>query len=502
MNKAEFSEQFSDAILIGSGIMSSTLGVLLKQLAPDLNITVLEAADHLSPEASDGWHNAGTGHAGLCELSYTPDRHADGRVNVSKAIDVFQEFEMSLQFWAHGVEAGILKAPTTFINPVAHVSFVRSAEQVAFLRSRHEQLSAHHFFADMEFSDERDKISAWAPLLTEGRPAEPIAATRVAGGTDVDFGAIARQLLDWLDAQEGCEVCPACRVTNLQRTPTESWRATCHDRLRGSTRSVTAPFVFVGAGGGSLHLLQKADLPDAQGLGGFPVGGQWLVCDDPEIVEKHDAKVYGQALGAAPTMAVPHLDTRVIDGKRSLLFGPFASWTTKFLHEQGRWTDLPRSIKWHNLPSLLRVGAGNLDLIRYLMQQGTQSMADRMAALREFYPSAQPEDWRLEDAGIRVQAIKKSDGKAGIVHYGTEVLTSADNTMAALLGASPGASTSVQIVLDVIARCRPDLLVDGRQQNRLRQILPSYGVDLRTPESATQFSLWARATRKQLALPH
>jgi len=493
-----------DVVLIGSGVMSATLAALLKRLDPALRIQVYEAADELAYEASNGWNNAGTGHAGLCELSYTPEREADGTVNVQKAVDIFQEFEQSLQFWAHAVSSGMIDSPREFITRVPHIAFVHGDEQVDRLRARHASLSAHHFFAPMELATDRDTIGAWAPLLTEGRdPAAPVAATRMDDGTDVNFGVVSRKLLAWLAAQPGCGVATGCRVVGLRRTDA-GWEVITqlrqNDRRNGESRAVRAKFVFVGAGGGSLPLLQSARLPEAKGLGGFPIGGRWLVCDDPAIVAKHQAKVYGQALDAAPTMAVPHLDTRVIDGKRTLLFGPFAAWTTRFLQRTGSWTDLPRSVKPHNLFTLLKIGAGNIPLCRYLVQQGTQSMQSRMKVLRVFYPNAEAKDWKLIDAGIRVQAIKKTDGQAGIVHYGTEVLTSADRSMSALLGASPGASVCVNIVLEVIKTSFPHL-VDGKAARaRLEEMVPTYGQDMRLPSSAARFAALQHRARQALQL--
>lgn len=489
-----------DVVLIGSGVMSANLGALLKRLDPALTIQVFEAADELAYESSNGWNNAGTGHAGICELSYTPDRGPDGQVKVQKAIDIFQEFEQTLQFWAHAVESGMIDTPRDFIRPVRHISFVHGAEQVDFLRSRHAGMVAHHFFRTMEFSTDPAKIAAWAPLLTAGRdPAEPIAATMMEDGTDVDFGALSRKLLAWLAAQDGCAVAAGHKVVGLARAG-DGWDVTARDLKTGAERTVRAKFVFVGAGGGSLPLLQLARLPEARGLGGFPIGGHWLVCDNPEVVARHQAKVYGQNLPEAPTMAVPHLDTRVLDGRKTLLFGPFAAWTTRFLHRTGSWTDLPGSIRPHNAMTLLKIGATNLLLVRYLMQQGTQSMADRLRVLRIFYPQARESDWRLQDGGIRVQAIKRTDGEAGIVHFGTEVLTSADRSLSALLGASPGASVCVHIVTEVIEKCFPHLLPGEEGRARLQQLIPTHGVDYRLPGNAAKFSALATTAFKQLGL--
>jgi malate dehydrogenase (quinone) len=475
-----------DVILIGSGIMSSNLGAILKRLDPSLSIQLYEVTDELAQESSDGWNNAGTGHAGICELSYTPKREADGSVNVSKVIEIFEQFEHSKQFWSYAVGSGMVDRPSEFINPLKHISFVHGQEQVDFLKARFEGMVAHPFFSSMEYTTDREKIASWAPLLLEGRGDAPIAATRMDGGTDVNFGAISRKLLQWLGQQEKCGIASGHRVIGLTKKEGR-WEVRTRNLATNEVRTNHAKFVFVGAGGGSLGLLQKSGIPEARGLGGFPIGGQWLICDNPEIVSKHDAKVYGQALDAAPTMAVPHLDTRMLDGKKTLLFGPFAAWTTKFLHKKGSYTDLPFSIRPDNLTTLINIGISNLELVRYLIQQGLQSMADRMKVLHVFFPAAQAKDWRLIDAGIRVQAIKKTDGQAGIVHYGTEVITDADRSLSALLGASPGASVSVNIILEVIKKCFPHLLASPEGHSRMKEMIPTYDENLKDPENAARF---------------
>ena len=488
-----------DVVLIGSGVMSANLGALLKCLDPKLKIQVYEVTDDLAQESSNGWNNAGTGHAGICELSYTPFREPDGSVKVDNAVKIFEQFEQSRQFWSYAVASGMVKTPKDFINPVPHLSFVHGDEQVDFLRARHAGMSAHHFFSEMEYSTDRAKIGQWAPLLVEGRGEVPIAATKMDGGTDVNFGSISRKLLDWLSQQEGCGIATGHRVIDLDRA-LSGWNLTIRDAATGETRQNHAKFVFVGAGGGSLPLLQKSGIPEAKGLGGFPIGGQWLICENPELIEKHRAKVYGQALEAAPTMAVPHLDTRVLDGKKTLLFGPFAAWTTKFLHKKGSYLDLPLSVKPDNLSTLVRIGLTNVDLVKYLVQQGTQSMADRMDVLHVFYPAAKASDWKLIDAGIRVQAIKKTDGEAGIVHYGTEVITDASRTISALLGASPGASVSVHIVLEVIKKCFPELVQNPDCKARLKEMIPTFDVDIKLPENAAFFHQVHQKSGKTLEL--
>ena len=475
-----------DIILIGSGVMSANLGAMLKRLNPQLSIQLYEATEGLAQESSDGWNNAGTGHAGICELSYTPKREVDGSVNVQKVVEIFEQFEKSKQFWSYAVANDMADHPKEFINPVPHLSFVHGADQVDFLKARHKGMSAHHFFEEMAYTTDRATIASWAPLLVEGRGDGPIAATKMNCGTDVNFGAISRKLLGWLGRQEGCGIASGHRVIGLRKIST-GWEVRVKELATGLVRVNRTKFVFVGAGGGSLPLLQKSGIPEAKGLGGFPIGGQWLVCDNPEIVKLHQAKVYGQALPAAPTMAVPHLDTRILDGKKTLLFGPFAAWTTKFLHQKGHYTDLPFSIRPDNLATLINIGIHNLDLVRYLIQQGTQSMQNRIKVLQIFYPAAQAADWKLIDAGIRVQAIKKTDGQAGIVHYGTEVITDAAGSISALLGASPGASVSVNIVLEIIKKCFPELLVSPEGYARMKAMIPTFDVDIKLPANAAQF---------------
>ncbi len=480
---SESSSPRIDVALIGSGIMSATLGALLRNLSPGLRIETYEMTDTLSHQSSHGWNNAGTGHAGICELSYTPSRETDGSVDVSRAIKMFEDFERTKQFWSYAVAHGMADEPREFVNQVPHISFVYGAEQVEFLRARYEAMSRHPFFREMRFSTDPQVIATWAPLLVEGRGSEPIAATWMAMGTDVNFGAIARKLLGWLNRQEGCRVFAHHQVIGLTKVG-EGWDVKVKNLASGESRVTHAKFVFVGAGGGSLSLLQKSGIPEAKGLGGFPIGGQWLVCTNPEVVRRHQAKVYGQALPSAPTMAVPHLDSRVLDSQKALLFGPFAAWTTRFLHEQSSWTDLFASVKPDNFATLVKIGIHNVPLVRYLVEQGTQSMGDRISLLRTFYPGAQDSDWTLKDGGIRVQAIKKTDGEAGIVHYGTEVITDADRSLSALLGASPGASVSVTIALDVLKHCFGPLLQTPEGRQRMQAMIPTFDQSTVAPENA------------------
>lgn len=483
-----------DVILIGSGIMSATLGAVLKELDPSLKIQLYELTEALALEASNGWHNAGTGHAGLCEPSYTPDYGPDGEVVVDKAIEICHQFQHSLQFWGHAVRSGMIDAPHEFVQSVPHLSFVYGQEQVDFLRSRHRQMSRHHFFKAMEYTEDREKIREWAPLILEGRAEdEPVAMTRMLHGTDVNFGTLSAKLIEWLGNQDGCGFASSHRVTDLKKVDGR-WQLKIKDLKANRVFSNSAQFVFIGAGGGTLPLLQKANIPEAKGIGGFPIGGQWLISEKPELIEQHHAKVYGMSPGAAPTMAVPHLDTRIIDGKKALLFGPYAAWTTKFLHKKGSLLDLPKSISLDNIASLIKVGLHNIPLVTYLIQQGTQSMKTRMGELQNFFPAADVKDWHLIDAGIRVQAIKKEDGDAGIVHFGTEVITDAARSLSALLGASPGASVSTNIILEIVQKCFAETLATPEGHARMQRIIPSYDEDLCEAEmDARQTSLQTAA---------
>jgi malate dehydrogenase (quinone) len=474
-----------DVILIGSGIMSSTMGAMLKELDPALQIQLYEMTEEFGKEASNGWHNAGTGHAGLCELSYTPDYGPDGEVEVSKAIEIFHQFEHSKQFWGYAARKGMIDNLQDFINPVPHLSFVYGQEQVDFLRSRFKQMQAHHFFEEMTYTEDRETIKEWAPLLLEGRDDTPIAVTKMDRGTDINYGALSAKLITWLGRQDGCGYATSHRITDITKNG-DRWTVEVLNLKTKKKFTNTAKFIFIGAGGGSLPLLQKSGIKESKGFGGFPIGGQWLICDKPEIVEKHMAKVYGMSPGAAPTMAVPHLDTRIIDGKKAILFGPYAAWTTKFLHIEGKLTDLPGSIRTDNIASLIKVGLHNIPLVRYLIQQGTQSMTTRMKELKAFFPDADEKDWKLIDAGIRVQAIKKEDGDAGIVHFGTEVLTSEDKSISALLGASPGASVSANIILEVVKRCFADTMDTEEGRARMKAMIPSYDEDLREVQHAAR----------------
>ncbi len=469
--------------------MSATLAILLKELAPELTITLFETLAGVAAESSNAWNNAGTGHAALCELNYTPEK-PDGSVEVTKALEINESFEVSRQFWAHLVERGVIAPPDSFIRRVPHMSFVHGAENVSYLRKRHEALREHPSFREMQFSDAPDRLKEWIPLIMEGRQGgEPVAATRVDSGTDVNFGSLTRMLISHLARQDGVTVLLGHRVTDLKRPRgKKTWQLKV--QTSSGSMEMSAGFVFLGAGGAALHLLQKSGIPEGRGFGGFPVSGQWLICGNPLLIDRHYAKVYGRPATGAPPMSVPHLDTRIIGGERSLLFGPFAGFSTKFL-KNGSLLDLPMSLKPDNLVPMLAAGRDNVDLKKYLIGQVIQSPKDRHAALQEFMPSAKMDDWRLEVAGQRVQIIKKNAKRGGALQFGTEVVSAADGTLSALLGASPGASTSVSIMLQLIKRCFPEQMASASWQEKIRKMVPSHGESLAAdPELLARIRRW------------
>ncbi|MCQ8240173.1 malate dehydrogenase (quinone) [Rhizosaccharibacter radicis] len=487
-----------DIVLIGAGIMSATLGTVLKELDPALDLVMFEARHDCAQESSDGWNNAGTGHAANCELNYTPQQD-DGTVDISKALEVNTEFDISRQLWAHLVGKGAIPDPRAFLHPCPHMSFVWGEKNVAFLRARHAAMAAHHCFAGMEYSEDPATIAGWAPLIMEGRdPGQPVAATRMITGTDVDYGALTHLLVDHLRSGAGFAVHYDHEVVGLEREPDGRWRVEARHTADGTDLSVSARFVFIGAGGGALPLLQESGIEEGKGYGGFPVSGIWLRCDVDEISHRHHAKVYGKAESGSPPMSVPHLDTRIIGGKQSLLFGPYAGFSTRFL-KHGSLTDLFGSLTHDNIIPLLDVARDNVDLSEYLVGQVMQSATHQFATLKGFFPNAVRRDWREAVAGQRVQTIKPHETsgwfkhKAGKLQFGTEIVSAADHSIVALLGASPGASTAAFIALEVLERCFSDRLANG-WGGKLREVIPTYGIDLKQDAQACRGTRAATAS--------
>lgn len=469
----------TDVILIGAGIMSATLGMMLKELQPDLRIKIFERLDVAAAESSDAWNNAGTGHSAFCELNYTPENN-DGSIDISKAVKIASAFEVSKQFWAHLIKNEIIKVPETFISKIPHISFVWGNDNVNYLWRRYNALTSCHLFKGMIYSEYTEELRTWMPLVMEGRdPAQKIAATCMGIGTDVNFGALTRCIIKRLESMNGVSIHYNHHVRNLRQEKDGAWTVKVKERTTKEKSRYRSKFVFIGAGGGALRLLEKSDIPEGRGYGGFPVSGQWLRCKNESVIDQHHTKVYGKASVGSPPMSVPHLDSRMINGQKALLFGPYAGFSTKFL-KKGSYFDLFKSIQPDNILPMLAAGMDNIPLTKYLINQVSQSPEDRFQSLKAFYPEARMEDWEPEVAGQRVQVIKRDKENTGVLEFGTEVIKSADGSLAALLGASPGASTAVSIMTSLIEKCFPEQHASEGWQQKLKEMIPSYGQELAT----------------------
>ncbi|MBV7550227.1 malate dehydrogenase (quinone) [Pseudomonas sp. PDM26] len=475
-----------DVLLIGGGIMSATLGVWLNELEPGMSMEMVERLGGVAEESSNGWNNAGTGHSALAELNYTPEDDK-GNVQIAKAVEINEAFQISRQFWAWQVQQGVLKNPRSFINSTPHMSFVWGDDNIKFLKKRYEALQASPLFAGMQYSEDPAVIKQWVPLMMEGRdPNQKVAATWSQLGNDMNFGEITRQFVAYLQTTPKFDLKLSSEVQDITRNEDGSWRVSYKNLKDGSKTETDAKFVFIGAGGGALHLLQKSGIPEAREYAGFPVGGSFLVTENPTIAEQHLAKAYGKASVGAPPMSVPHLDTRVLDGKRVILFGPFATFSTKFLKE-GSYLDLLTTTTTHNVWPMTKVGIKEYPLVEYLAGQLMLSDEDRMNALKEYFPNAKAEDWRLWQAGQRVQIIKRDEAAGGVLKLGTEIVASQDGSIAGLLGASPGASTAAPIMLTVLQKVFKDKVATPEWQAKLHQIVPSYGTQLNnSPEKVAE----------------
>ncbi|EJL88138.1 malate dehydrogenase (quinone) [Pantoea sp. GM01] len=498
--RAEDAPEKTDVLLIGGGIMSASLGTWLQELQPGWKQLMVEKLDGVALESSNGWNNAGTGHSANMELNYTPER-ADGSIDVSKALEINESFMISRQFWTSQVQRGVLHDPRSFINSTPHMSFVWGDKNVEYLTKRYDALQKTTLFQGMKFSTDHQQIQQWAPLVMEGRdPNQKVAATWTPVGTDVNYGEITRQLIGSLKKDQNFKLETSAEVTDFKRNGDNSWHVTIKDVKSGDKRSVDAKYVFIGAGGGAIKLLQKTGIPEADNYGGFPVGGSFLMTENPEIANRHLEKVYGQASVGAPPMSVPHIDSRTLDGKKVVLFGPFATFSTKYL-KNGSLFDLLSATTTSNIMPMTHVGIDNFDLVKYLIGQVMLNDDDRFAALKEYYPNARKEDWKLIQAGQRVQIIKKDAEKGGLLKLGTEIVTDQQKTLAALLGASPGASTAAPITLDVMKKLFPEQFASPEWQQKIRAIVPSFGQKLNGNTALTQ-QVWDNtAATLQLTKP-
>ena len=489
-----------DVLLIGGGIMSATLGTWLNELEPSWSMEMIERLDGVALESSNGWNNAGTGHSALAELNYTPE-DKDGNVQIAKAIEINEAFQISRQFWSWQVRQGVLKNPRSFINSTPHMSFVWGDDNIAFLKKRYDALQASPLFSGMQFSEDHEQIAKWVPLMMEGRdPNQKLAVTWSPIGTDMNFGEITRQFAANLQTKSNFSLKLSSEVKDIQRNADGTWRVSYKNLKDGTETETDAKFVFIGAGGAALHLLQESGIPEAREYGGFPVGGSFLVTENQDIALQHMAKAYGIASTGAPPMSVPHLDTRVLDGKRVILFGPFATFSTKFL-KNGSYLDLLTSTTTHNVWPMTKVGIEQYPLVEYLAGQLMMSDDDRFAALQQYFPHAKKEDWRLWQAGQRVQIIKKDAEKGGVLKLGTEIVVSQDSSIAGLLGASPGASTAAPIMLAVLEKAFKDKVATPEWQEKIKQIVPSYGTKLNDSPDAVAKEWAYTAGVLQLATP-
>lgn len=462
-----------DVVLIGGGVISATLGVLLNQLEPNWSQVVFERLDEPAAESSSPWNNAGTGHSALCELNYTPETKTG--VDISKASKINEQFQVSRQFWTSLVDDGVLTDPKGFINPVDHTSFANGADQVRFLRNRYEELNKNPLFFGQELIEDKDTFAEYLPLMAEGRDfSTPVSVIRNPNGTDVNYGNLTRQFLSAL-SDRGTEIRYGHEVKALDKDGSK-WVVTVKNVHTGDLRKVRANFVFVGAGGNALPLLQKSGIQEIRGFGGFPVSGQWLRCTNEELIAKHGAKVYGKAAVGAPPMSVPHLDTRVIDGKKGLLFGPYAGWNTKYL-KTGSYLDMFKTLRPGNVFTMAGAGLQELGLTKYLVEEVLKSFDSRVESLREYIPNARNEDWELIVAGQRVQVIAPAKfPKFGTLEFGTAVINAADGSIAGLMGASPGASIAPAVMVDLLERCFGKKMVEWGP--KIKELIPSYGKTL------------------------
>eukprot|EP00440_Ansanella_granifera_P037345 gb/GFBE01040518.1/.p1 GENE.gb/GFBE01040518.1/~~gb/GFBE01040518.1/.p1 ORF type:complete len:563 (+),score=195.61 gb/GFBE01040518.1/:1-1689(+) len=473
-----------EVVLIGAGIMSATVGLMIKELEPEWKMLMFERLAAPGLESSNGFNNAGTGHAGFMEPNYTKEvLNPDGSlktVTTEKVTHVCEQFLSSRQYWEYLTRKSLLPNPDTWIHQTNHIALGVGKDQVEFIKKRYEAMKDHPLFNSMEIClpEEKAKAAQWAPLIVGGRDAnEPICMTKVPHGTDVDYGALTKAKIGAFQKLGG-DLRLNTEVTDVKKDKDGKWIVTTKVNGAGSGRAYNkARFVFVGAGGWALLLLQKAGIPQVNGYMALPVTGDWAVCQNPEVVKQHKVKVYAPGAPGAPPMSMPHLDYRTIGGKEMLLFGPFGSITLKFLR-YGSVLDSFKALKPHNITSTIGALSKNLSLAVMLMKDVFKSGAGKLHDIRHYYPQADPDDWIFIPAGVRAQIIKKDPktGK-GMLQFGTEVVTNDEGTIVGLLGASPGASTSVSIALDVIEKCFGDKPEFKKWAPKIKQMIPTWSPD-------------------------
>ena len=377
-----------------------------------------------------------------------------------------------------------------------HHSWVYGEDNVSYLEKRYQAMKEHFMFDSIEFTKEISQMEKWFPLLTRNRDKDEVmAASRIERGTEVNYGALTEQLFKILEEEYDTPVYCNKEVLDVDPDGNLDWSVKVKDKHTSHVQHLEGRHIFIGAGGGSLLLLQKAHIKGKEGYGGFPISGAWLVCKNPEIIKQHHAKVYSKAGIGDPPMSVPHLDTRYINGKQELLFGPFAGFSPKFL-KKGSKFDLFKSIKYKNLHSMWGVFWHNLPLTKYLIKQVSMSFDDRMNALRHFIKDAKNEDWEILVAGQRVQTIKKDVAEGGVLEFGTEIVRCKSGQITCLLGASPGASTSVSVMLDVLEHSFPDVTDTENAKRLLKEMVPFWNNEV----SETLFNTELKQVEASLSL--
>ena len=465
-----------DVVLIGGGIMSATLAALLEVVAPQWSITVFESA-------------AGRRRRELARLEqrrHRPRRPVRAELHARRARrpggpgqgrhDQRAVPGLPPVLVAPG-RAGLTGAPKEFINPVPHVSFVTGEDGRAYMRARHEALAAQPLFDGLEYSDDPAELAEWTPLMMAGRdPRQLVAATRSAAGTDVNFGALTRMLLEDA-ADRGVAVhCQPARHEPRPARPTAAGRSPCRDTVTGERRTVRRPVRLRRRRRRRAAAAAEGGHPGDRRASAASRSAASSCAPAPPSWSQHQAKVYGQAAVGAPPMSVPHLDPRVIDGDHSLMFGPYAGFSPKFL-KAGSMFDLPRSVKPNNLGSMLGVARTELALTRYLVNELLQSGADRHQTLRAFVPDGRRA--RLGDDHRRPARPGHQAGpgdrprRAPVRHRGRRRRRRHDRRPARRL---PGASTAVSAMLDLLERCFPDRMPAWRPA--LQEAIPSYGRSL------------------------